>query len=243
VTAFAQARAPRRQLSVDDLAWFFGLGQTAFERSTTGPMLERAKLYASAGERVWNGEQFDVVESGLIRFAEISARPTAELHAPGGYEPSLTDLERYARVSRALMLVERASRVHAQALEYYYGDLGEGWAKTKRGRLGSVYHLVPAGLRVLELAEEKIAETARKARKAAAKKKAVAWDAEADARREQRDKDAAHHLTVAERMWSLVTTADRQARWRDGLVRTDREAEELYRASCEDWGSVAARER
>lgn len=241
--ASTQARATRRQLSVDDLAWFFGLGQTAFERSTTGPMLDRAELYASAGERVWTGEQFDVIESGLIRYAEISARPTAEVHAPGGYEPSLTDLERYARVSRALMLVERASRMHALVLESFFGDLGEGWAATKRGRLGSLYHLTETGARVLELSETKASETARKARKQAAKKHGRTWDAASDEKREERERQSMHHLTSAQRMWGLVIVADRQQRFRDAFVRVDREAEGMHRSACQAWTAESERER
>lgn len=155
------------------LSWYFGHGQTAFERSTSGPMLERAELYGHAGALVWSeradGYSVDArrigrpsspwasVEDGEIVATgyAITARPTAELRQASGYVPESRAMELFAVVSSVLKELERRSPVAVAALEAYYGDVGSDWARTpKPGRIGSLYHLTGAGVRLLDVSAD-----------------------------------------------------------------------------------------
>jgi hypothetical protein len=117
-----------------NLTWFYGKGQTLFERSPLGGMLDRAEAfhqpYCSRGA--------------------ISARPTAEYRNVVVHAPDNKALEMYGAISRMLMLLERRSALCCAVLEALYGDLGARWAPTRVGRLAAVYHLTEAGRRLLE---------------------------------------------------------------------------------------------
>jgi len=128
-----------------DLAWYHGQGQTNFERSTMGGMLERQESLAV--ERRWptvpvlSGENVIGYECG------ITAWPTAETREISGYTPDLAALTRYADVSKLMLLVERRSRLAATVIALYFGELGNRWAQgeTGHGRAGSLYHLTAKG--------------------------------------------------------------------------------------------------
>jgi hypothetical protein len=153
------------------LTWYFGHGQTAFERSTIGPMLAHAELYGHAGQLAWSGREdgyavdacrirrpssaWASVEHGEIISTgyAITARPTAELRQASGYVPDSRAMELFAEVSSVLRGLEwRAVAV----LRAYYGDLGTERARNpKPGRIGALYHLTKAGMRhLLQAADE-----------------------------------------------------------------------------------------
>ena len=117
-----------------NLTWFYSTGQTLFERSPIGGMLERAEVfhqpYRTAGS--------------------ISAKPTAEYRNVAVHAPDDKALTKYGDISRLLMLLEGKSALACAVIEALYGDLGARWAPTKHGRIAALYHLTEAGKRLLE---------------------------------------------------------------------------------------------
>lgn len=105
------------QTTIGDLEWYFG--QVVFEKSTFGIVLQRqhCRAYDSSGRRIPppGPEHRHIVE------------PRAE----SGYEPDPEQLERFARVSRALMHLGAA---HQAVLLEYYGNTGVRWAGQPPGR-------------------------------------------------------------------------------------------------------------
>lgn len=124
-----------------DLDWFFGPGISESERSTCGPMLERA-------------EQFSIRPRSQ---GPITARPTCEVRDPGRAEPGLEYLIRYGRVSRRVKRVSELDAKAATVLSYYFGDSGAKWARSKYTRLGALIHMTATGQAML-------AKEARKSR-------------------------------------------------------------------------------
>jgi hypothetical protein len=121
-----------------DLAWFFSVGLSSFERSTFGPMLQRAEMFGSVAKR--------------------QRKPlTARVRSGGGsggepsYEPDERTLIRFGDVSRRLGRV--APRL-VEVLALYYGDVGESWARHPRGRWVALFPLTQAGLALMDLARE-----------------------------------------------------------------------------------------
>lgn len=125
-----------------DLQWYFSHGQTAFERSTTGAMLENAWLY-SIPVKWWEPPP------------EITAYPTAEVRVASGYVPDDAALTKYARVTRTLSGVAARGGRHVLVLHAYWGDAGDRFSTTHYGRLLGLYHLTRAGQRLLKAAEDK----------------------------------------------------------------------------------------
>ena len=72
---------------------------------------------------------------------ETGAQPS-ELH-----EPDISEIKLYGEVARVLRVL---SKTHNQVLERFYGDCGERWARTDRGRMFSLYDLTKAGKMLLE---------------------------------------------------------------------------------------------
>lgn len=117
-----------------NLTWFYGKGQTLFERSPLGGMLARAEAFHQPYHAT----------------ASISARPTAEYRNVVVNAPDNKALELYGKISRSLMLLERRSALACAVFEALYGDLGARWAPTRVGRIAALYHLTEAGRRMLE---------------------------------------------------------------------------------------------
>lgn len=130
------------------LTWFFGRGQTVFERSVFGGMLERAELFGSvhhppiAMEPVYDSRTGETV---IGRESALSARPTAEIRPEAGYVPDDGDLTLYGVVSSRVAKVERRDAVAALVLSLLFGDAAERWSGTSQGRLGSLYALTAKG--------------------------------------------------------------------------------------------------
>lgn len=145
---------PGQIKATKDLTWFFEHGVTAFERSPTGPMLERAALF-----HVRRPVDRELL---LARFArepwdppvgEITARPTREQHQCEREEPQKTTLERYGAVSRRLERVARLDPQAARALALAFGSDGAHWARHERGRCVALFRLVPGGTALLARAK------------------------------------------------------------------------------------------
>jgi hypothetical protein len=152
------------------LTWYFGVGQTRFERSTTGPMLAHAEMFGQAGELRYceraAGYELQAerirrapaawasVCDGAIVYSgcEVTARPTAEVREASGYLPELKDMERHAEVGGVLRVVARRCPIAWYALQAYYGDLAADWQRTlpKPGKIGALYHITEAGRRLLQ---------------------------------------------------------------------------------------------
>jgi len=135
------------------LDWFYGEGQSMFERSASGAMLERAwafkvnwlpdpELFAARlARQPWEPDPGD-----------ITAQPTAEVRAPGGTMPNEGAISRYARVSRLVRDVAALDLASAGVLALFYGDQGQRWGRTVHGRLFALYPQTGAGRELLQTA-------------------------------------------------------------------------------------------
>ena len=134
-----------------DLLWYHGLGQTAFERSTFGGMLDRAAQFGLKFS--WPQSPVFDSDGGIIGYeSAITARPTAELREVSGYVPDDAALTRYAHVSATMMRVERKDGLAAAVIAFLFGDAGQRWAASDHGRNGSIYHLTAKGNALIDAA-------------------------------------------------------------------------------------------
>lgn len=162
------------------LSWYFTAGASAFERSTMGPMLDRAELYAlkrtqSRCRRCSRQATPGILEDGAwcpkchgtgyvqsrVDHAERSEDelPVNETRSSeGGYTPDDATMTRYAIISRRLSLLPK---LWQDALESYHGPKGERCAHPPGWRLVSLYPLVEPGRRLVMLADEHLDDLAR----------------------------------------------------------------------------------
>lgn len=134
-----------------DLLWFFGLGQTAFERSTFGGMLDRAAQFAV--DQSWPKEPVLNANGACIGWeSAITARPTAETREISGYVPDDAALTRYAHVSKIMMRVQGVDSLSSTVLACLYGDAAQRWAVSDHGRNGAIYHLTEKGAAIIAAA-------------------------------------------------------------------------------------------
>lgn len=179
--AKAEKQERKKTLSNTDgdlLERYFCQYKSAFSRSITGPMLDKAELYSSGTYPCWwcyyiidkdgkrhnshspgirpdgqwceecNGTGFLSLE--LEDEKELTARPTAEVVEAKGFEPDHGMLQDYGRISRRLDKVkEMAGRLALKTLEEYHGDTGAKWGRTRWGRIFSIYPLTASGRRLL----------------------------------------------------------------------------------------------
>lgn len=158
-----------------DLGWFLGQGEGNFMRSTTGPMLERAKVmsasytYDDLSNRMSDkydrrapdipDRDFKVAHGAMMQ--DITAMPsgkqpvdvTPEGHVRIGNDPDHCVVIRYASVSRRLSRVDAYSVDAGKYLRVYYGDSGARWGRSKHGRIFSLYALTPAGSKLVAKVE------------------------------------------------------------------------------------------
>lgn len=175
------------------LTWFFGRGQSTFQRSTFAGILERIDFDAYTSTRCGRCRGEGILEDGGFylrtvkneitleevtveveaehggwcprcrgtgstplrrkdnRDALLTARPTAEHAAAGGYVPDDFALRKYALVSRRLDRVASVDPLLVEALASYYGDAGARWGRTRYGRLFTLYALTPAGHKLVRM--------------------------------------------------------------------------------------------
>jgi hypothetical protein len=148
MTAAAKPKpvAPYSLKDETDLLWYHGCGQTSFERSTMGSMLDRANQFGM--KHHWPREAVLNAAGATIGWeSAITARPTAETRAVSGYIPDDQALTRYAHVSSLMLRVERVDRLAAAVIALFFGELGNRWAlgETGHGRTGALYHLTAKG--------------------------------------------------------------------------------------------------
>lgn len=122
-----------------DLQWFLSAGLSSFERSPSGPMLERAWLY----------------DTGGVHKTILTARPMHEVHESARDEPDRKVLIRYGRVSRRLRALSAMDPMAAEALSLAFGNAGARWAAhdwrgKPRGREVALFPLVPSGRGLVE---------------------------------------------------------------------------------------------
>lgn len=84
----------------------------------------------------------------------MSARPKPQQEEGCGAQPDDSALTRFAITSRRVNAVRGQSPALAQALEVYYGDIGQRWGLTDRGRMFALYHLTPAGKKLAKWGEK-----------------------------------------------------------------------------------------
>jgi hypothetical protein len=132
----------RHKRNDGDLSWYYSEGLASFERSTFGPMLERAKL-------------FGLPSTPHRRRGPLTVQPKSG--GSGGepsYEPQIETLLRYGDVSRRLARIEASDPKSVQVLELYHGDEGAKWAVNKRGRWVALYPLTRDGKVLIDWARE-----------------------------------------------------------------------------------------
>ena len=131
MNAPATTRRPRISLK-DEGELTRYLAQTAFERSTTGPMLERAKIVGDAVRAATKQRNRELSGLRMQRracdpwdVAPITAYARHETRSVSGYIPDDAAMELNAVVGRRLMAMERAGHVESIAvLGVYYGVIG-----------------------------------------------------------------------------------------------------------------------
>ena len=168
-TPEAPAKPPKMTTEEEtELEWYLGSGTVEFFRSTTGTMLERAKAFSPRRVSDEQGkllsDKYDrrVAHPARRRFMvargaqmqEHDAQPTAEVQTPGGTEPTIKVLMRYALVSRRLARVDARSIEAGKVLRVYYGDSGARWGRTKHGRIFSLYGSTEAGAALVRRVEK-----------------------------------------------------------------------------------------
>jgi hypothetical protein len=154
LTEAAPKPVPRYSIRDEaDLLWYHGIGQTAFERSTFGGMLDRAAQFDM--KHAWPQVAVLNAAGTVIGYESgITARPTAEQREVSGYVPDDAALTRYAHVSSIMMRVERQEALAAVVIACLFGDSGQRWAGTDHGRNGSLYHLTTKGRALIDAADK-----------------------------------------------------------------------------------------
>lgn len=185
-------------------------------------------------------------EDGAIIYPEdeITAWPTGEMPSVNLSSPAEWVMERYDRASSGIRdMLERAEAVELgydepephtlravdayAVLLNYCGDLGSIWAShsavkiAKVGRIGALYHLTPAGRRLLAFAAEQ--------RKRAGQPPSSA--SETDQMQNE----------VAVAGGNAKEKNEVRDRRRIGLIKTDRHARELLRGACVLWNGASSR--
>lgn len=126
-----------------DLEWYFSVGASAFEKSPTGGMLDRAALMAVPRPppvRLANG-QFRAATGD----EPITAQPIRETRPPAGVEPDERTLARIGDLSRRMRRLRERDPLSARALALGFGDRGASWASHQLGRVIALFPLVPSG--------------------------------------------------------------------------------------------------
>lgn len=133
------ARIPLRdQLDVE---WYLSVGISSFYHSSQGRQLERAWAFRYTS----SGEPIGIPEKNGYFYIHV---PTEDRNPSVEFDPVL--LDRFGRVSRRLLAVERVDALAMRLIELYHGDEGSRWAhQANPGRLMCLYPYTAAGQRYL----------------------------------------------------------------------------------------------
>ncbi len=138
------------------LTWYFGAGQSAFERSPMGSMLERAATYDNCEayheqRRNHNLDRREIIDdpdlpspSSFADVPQFEAVPTAERRAAPSHEVDDKALRRYGKASRGLKRLAVVCPHGPAVMLGRYGEGSEEWA-VKGFLLGGVYALTQSG--------------------------------------------------------------------------------------------------
>lgn len=151
-----------------EVEWFCSLGISKFERSTFGPMLDRARLFGDvprerdpelAAARRERKKRMETTGAWEPDPGEITARPTCETRESAREEPRTEVLERYGLVSARLKHVSERDPLATTVLTTFHGDSGAQFAFLPRGpgRIASLFKIVPAGKRILAKSRQRTA--------------------------------------------------------------------------------------
>lgn len=117
-----------------DLLWYYGEGIAGFYHSSTGHILDRCQLFAS-------GDSVAVPIRDGWRYMHVPK----EDRIPA-VEPDYKALERFGRISRRMLAIERLDSHVARCFELYFGDEGARWARMPPpSRLISLYSATHTG--------------------------------------------------------------------------------------------------
>jgi hypothetical protein len=157
-----------KQLDLRDqrlLEWFFGYGQSVFQRSTFSDMVEQlhdymygqgkqCRLCKGVGFTSYGDDKLCGLCNGLGHTPKRhpnsdpdtwTVKPKKLSFSEPSYMPEHDDLARFAQASRAIRRVDEADPLSVSVLAAYWGNLGARWDATDRGRLFAVFSLTDAG--------------------------------------------------------------------------------------------------
>ncbi len=130
----------------------------------------------------------------------VSVHQTGEEGATGREGADEGALAKFALISRRLERVRTKSPALRRALARYYGDEGERWGLTDRGRIFALYAETPAGKRLVRLSR---------------KRKAKAWVNPKPVRQSDPFPDGVPTAGVVEELWERTWKASRPAHLRE----------------------------
>lgn len=120
------------------ITWYLGAGVSSFMHSTFGRTLDRAQIF-----RRNSNNKLIPVPSGAEKWRYIHV-PHEDSHPSYELDPVL--LDKFGRVSRRMLAVERADPFAARLIELWYGDNGARWASQPNpGRLMCLYPATQSG--------------------------------------------------------------------------------------------------
>jgi hypothetical protein len=116
------------------LLWYYGEGIAGFYHSSTGNILDRCQLFAS-------GDSVAIPVHDGWRYMHV---PKEDRIPVTTFDP--VKLERFGRISRRMLAVERLDSHVARCFELYFGDEGARWARQPPpSRLISIYTATHSG--------------------------------------------------------------------------------------------------
>jgi hypothetical protein len=161
------------------LVWYFGIGQSAFEKSTCGSMLDAlerdsctSKLCSTCkGVGIKGGDDYAApgygdwcqkcLGTGSLPVAmrrskhALTARPKAVSSSSNAKTPSDKTLTKYASISRQVNRLQETKPESVQILAAYYGNAGTRWAQTEGyTRIFPVIVLTKPGEMLVKRAQE-----------------------------------------------------------------------------------------
>lgn len=121
-----------------EITWYLGAGISSFMHSTFGRTLDRAQIFSRSS----NNKLIPACHGEYgYKYIHVSHEDTHP-----SYELDPTVLDRFGRVSRRMLAVERIDPLSARIIEIWYGDVGARWAsQANPGRLMSLYPVTQSG--------------------------------------------------------------------------------------------------